>query len=91
MKLYCVTKNSGPSWTTDPLTMVYLGTSSQEAYEAVGNFDRYQRTPDDFPQEHLDLYTALPRGTEFELIEYYMADGWWYTIVLFELTESEMA
>jgi hypothetical protein len=88
MIVYCTSKNSGPSWQSDPVTMVYLGTSIVEALKAVGRFARYQKSEDNFPaKEHIYLYSSLPRDIEFKLVNYYMADGWWYSVVSFELNE----
>lgn len=83
--LYCTSKNSGPSWTHDPVTMLYLGTSVAKAEQAVGDFAKYQKEEKDFPSHHIELYNALPNDHPFELIQWYMADGWWYSIVRFFL------
>lgn len=89
MQIYCVSKNTGPTWSgPDPVHMVYLGTSIKEAEEAVGTFTQYQKEKDRWPVNYLDIYTALPRGMEFEMIQYFMADGWWYSIVMFTLEEN---
>lgn len=88
MRVYCTSRNTGPSWSSDPVHMVYLGTSVKEAEEAVGDFSKYQK--EEFPNtQTMKSYCALPRHIEFEMIQFYMADGWWYSIVMFELNEGE--
>lgn len=89
--IYATSKNTGPTWTgSDPVTLVYLGTSVEEAEVAVGNFTRYAKTEDKFPVNFLHIYSAIPRNyVEWELIQYYMADGWWYSIVRFQLGGNE--
>lgn len=92
MIVYCVTKNTGPTWTgPDPLHMVYLGTSIQEAEESVGYFSQYQRDEPRWPVNFREIYTVIPKALEPEMIQYYMADGWWYSIVMFELKENTNA
>ena len=90
MKVYITTKNTGPSWNSDPLHMLYLGTSLEAAVDAVGDFVKYEVAENDwdhwiggFPY----LYTILPRITIFDwkFTKFYFADGWWYSIVEFEL------
>lgn len=91
MKVYCTSKNSGPTWTgIDPVYLKYLGTSLDEAIVAVGDFVRYERQKDEFPtqSQYLNIYTALPREMSFILIKYFSADGWWYSIVEFELEDK---
>lgn len=93
MIVYATTKNTGPSWNSDPLHLLYLGTSVKEAEEAVPeNFQRYQKEEKDWPTPPLrKLACALPRDIDHELVQYYMADGWFYTIVMFKLEEPERA
>lgn len=86
MKVYCTSKNSGPESGT--IHMVYLGTSVDKATEAVGNFVKYRTDTSLFPKEFLHSYTALPRDIKFTLLQYYPADGWWYSVVLFDLHET---
>ena len=83
VKVFATTKNSGPSWSSDPLTLVYLGTSLDDAQEAVGDFRKYRREV--FPERSPEIYSAIPRAIEREWVDYYMADGWWYSIVSFDL------
>lgn len=85
MIVYATSKNSGPTWAgSDPVTLVYLGTSLEDAKKAVGDFAKYHR--DKFIPAFSVSYSAIPRSVvDREIIEYYMADGWWYTIVKFEL------
>lgn len=88
MRIYCVSKNTGPSYQSDPVRIVYLGTSISEAEEAVGNMSKYQREPSQFPTNYPELYTGLPKNIEYEMIQYYAADGWWVSIVMFTLEEN---
>lgn len=90
MLIYCTSKNAGPSWQSDPVTMIYLGTSFYDALHAVGDFKKYEKTHEEFPKTHPDIYTALPRKTEiaWHFVKYFMADGWWYSIVEFELYQA---
>lgn len=83
MKVYCTSKNSGPTWSgPDPITMLYLGTNLDEAVAAVDDFVKYEK---DCDREHPEIYSALPRNVDFKILHYYMADGWWRTVVEFEL------
>jgi hypothetical protein len=77
MDIYVTSKNSGPSWSSDPITMMYIGTSYEKAVEAVGIFIKYEKT---VIVENQKLYSALPSKTDREMIHYYMADGWWFSI-----------
>ena len=89
MRVYATTKNSGPTYGRDPLTLVYIGTSVEEAEKAVGDFVKYQKPEEKFPTNYLHIYSAIPRDVvKWDLIQYYMADGWWYSIVMFELEEN---
>lgn len=82
MKVYCTTKN-------DPLKLVYLGTSVAEAEAAVGDFSKYQKPKEKFPVNFLDTYSVVPTILNWELIQYFAADGWWYSIVMFDLSDEE--
>ncbi len=86
MDVYCTSKNSNPSWAgPDPWYVVYIGTSLEEAIEAVETFTRYEKPFDD-----RYLPSALPRrGNEQEPIKFYTADGWWFSIVKIQLTKKE--
>lgn len=81
MDVYFTSKNTGPSWGSDPKHLVYVGTSLDEAMAAVGDFARYEK-PWPLNTMYPDIYSALPSDTEREMIKYYMADGWWYTVVM---------
>lgn len=86
MKIYCTSKNSGPSWGGDPVYMVYIGTSLDEAREAVReDFRRYEVTPDKFPTRHRHIYSAIPADMERDFVVFYDADGWWYSIVSIDI------
>ena len=81
MDIYVTSKNSGPSWVSDPLSVVYMGTSLDDAKEAVGEFQRYKQ---DFDAHHFlfpEIYSAIPGNLEREMVVFYSADGWWYSIV----------
>ncbi len=83
--MFATSKNTGPSWGSDPVYLEYLGKDINEAEKVVGDFSRYQKDEKDFPKEFPDIYTALPRGMNFEMMRWYMADGWWYAIHRFKL------
>ena len=86
--VYCTSRNTGPSYNSDPIHMLYLGTSIEEAEKAVGDFSKYQRPESRWPSPgSRSIYTALPNVMKKELIQYYMADGWWYSIFMFNLKE----
>lgn len=84
MHLYCTSKNRGPSWNSDSVQMLYLGTSIEKAEKAVGKFSQYAKEEKDFPKNYPESYSALPRDTKREMIQYYMADGWWYSIEMMD-------
>lgn len=84
--IYCTSKNLGPESDSSSI-MLYLGPSVEEAEKAVGSFTKYQKEEKDFPTNYLDIYSAIPRNMERELIQYFTADGWWYSIVRFKFDE----
>ena len=85
MKLYATTKNTGPSWNSDPTFLRYLGTSLSVAVTVVpANFKRYEKK--EFPTQYPSIYAALPDEIQWKFVRYYAADGWWYSVVEFELT-----
>jgi hypothetical protein len=65
--------------------MLYLGTSVSEAEQAVGDFDKYAVGESRFPQNFPNAYSAIPATMERELIQFFTVDGWWYSIVMFDL------
>lgn len=86
MELYCAVKNTGPTWTgPDPTYMLYLGTSLEEAILAVGDFVKYEKPIHPNQLEHKHVYSALPKDIDFTIERYYMADGWWRTVLKFEI------
>lgn len=87
MDLYFVTKNTGPTWTgSDPLWLKYVGPSEDEAMEAVGDFRRYARP---FPENYtVSVHTIVPSTLNPEMIRWFMADGWWYSIVKVNFEEE---
>lgn len=90
MKIYCTTRNAGPSWHSDALFMKYLGTSIEDAEAVVGDFSRYQKDETHFPIEFPKPYSALPKNIKWEMVRYYSADGWWSSIVMFELVDPSI-
>jgi hypothetical protein len=83
VEVFFTSKNTGPTWTgPDPISLCYIGTDLEKAIEAVGYFVRYE--VDDINDCYYTSYpkscSALPRDHERELVKYYTADGWWYTI-----------
>lgn len=86
MWIYVTSKNTGPSMSLpDPTHLLYLGTSVKDAEEAVGDFQKYAKHPTEFPKSFPESYSALPRKMKREMIQYFMADGWWYSIERFEV------
>ncbi len=85
MDVFCTSKNSGPSYVSDSTYMLYLGTSLEEAIAAVGTFVKYERPITERDRKLSVLTYLMPR----EPIKYYMADGWWCSIVKIQLFESE--
>lgn len=83
-QIYITSKNTGPSWQSDPLHMIYIGSSVKEAEEAVP--EPFRRHFKNLPPE-TRYYTAIgyASGLEYEMIQFYMADGWWYSIVMMEI------
>ncbi len=85
MDVYCTSKNSSPSWSgPDPYYIVYIGTSLQDAIDAVGIFTCYEKS---VKKEHIP--SALPYGMEKEIVKFYTADGLWFSIVKIQLTNKE--
>jgi hypothetical protein len=81
MDVYCTSKNSNPSWNgPDPWHVVYIGTSLEEAIEAVETFTRYEKA---FDKRYVP--SALPHKIEIKPVKFYTADGWWFSIVKFQL------
>ena len=87
MKVYVTTKNTGPSYSSDPKYCLYLGTSLELAEEVVRDFRRYEKNEEDYPTAFPNEYTILPRHQHIDwaFTKFYHADGWWYSIVEFEL------
>jgi hypothetical protein len=88
MLIYATTKNSGPSWHSDPIRLVYLGTSLDDARNAVGEFQQYECPASYWYVKYPETYSAIPASIERELVTFCMADGWWYTVVKFNLGET---
>lgn len=91
MYAYCTSKNNGPESSSAPPTVLYLGTSLDDAEKSVTKeFRRYKKTSENFPTRFPEAHSALPKAsTDWEMVEYYAADGWWISIVRFELTPTE--
>ena len=86
MDIYITSKNTGPTWTgPDPITMLYIGDDLEKAIEAVGDFVKYEREPRN--PDRTDYYTAAPINSNPELVKYYMADGWWRSVVKIKVGE----
>jgi len=86
MRLYCTSKNTGPSYSSDPVYMVYLGPNRDDAIAAVKDFNRYEKFA--VITEYPEIYSALPREIPREMIKWYEADGWWYSIVSIDFEEE---
>ncbi len=70
--------------------MLYLGTSLIEAEKAVHEtFLKYQQPFGILPVSYLDSYSAVPISLNWEIIQYYCFGGSFYSIVMFDLFESE--
>lgn len=86
--LYVTSRNSSTSWSApDCLRVMYLGSSLDDAVEAVGDFQKYQnddyinRFKDANPQASLEGYSALPRAMDGRSsVHFYIADGYWFHI-----------
>jgi hypothetical protein len=88
MDVFCTSKNSNPSWAgPDPWHVVYIGTSLEEELEAVGTFVRYEKPFEPFNRSYIPY--ALPHGIEKKVVRFYTADGWWFSIVKFQLIKKE--
>jgi hypothetical protein len=86
MELYVTSKNSGPTWSgPDPKYVEYIGTSLEEAVGAIPNVFQRQGTDITGRTAEPEVWSALPRGMRQEMIQFYMADGWWYSIVKIEM------
>jgi hypothetical protein len=88
MRVYCTSKNNGPSYSgASIVTMLYLGTSEHEAVKAAERFHKYERLSDTayWPKEFPQHYSAIPATMDREIIHFYAVDGWWYSIVMFDL------
>lgn len=82
MRIYITSQNTGPTWTgPDPIHMNYIGPSIEEAIKAVGEMTRYARIWNPDHHQFPELYSVLPKDTPREMLHYYMADGWWATVV----------
>lgn len=79
MDIYVTSRNEGPSYNREIEHLLYLGTSLDEAIEEVEDFARYER-PYDRGEEFRNLYSALPMDMEREMIKFYFADGFWYSV-----------
>lgn len=84
MKVYCTTRN-------DPKTIVYFGTSVKKAEDAVP--EPFCNSPLLMGKEIVnfaDLYCPIPKDNveEWELIQFFAVDAWWYSIVMIELKEE---
>lgn len=83
MRVFFVTKNTGPSWSSDPTYIKAAKSTEQGAIDFVANLDgnwiKYKR----------DLERADPPVVpNAEVIHYYGADGWWVQIEVVNLDED---
>lgn len=86
MLIYVTSKNV--EYGRSPSKIVYIGSFVSEAESVVGEFVNYQRNANEFPSETVrKAYSALPLDMDREMIQFYMYDGWWYSIEMFELEE----
>lgn len=86
MYIYTTSKNDQPS---SGLRLVYLGPSVGEAEKAVPEkWQNHQKEEDHFPARRL-VYSALPEDVEREMIQFYMWDGWWYSIERIDIPVTE--
>lgn len=86
MRVYCTSMNNGPDYSSaSKVTMLYLGTTLHEAEEAVGDFKKYIQSEADFPKNFSNSYSAIPATMDREMVKFYSADGWWRSIVMFDL------
>lgn len=88
MDIYFTSKNTGPTWGSDPVHLVYVGESLSDAIDAVGDFARYEKSEYIATTRYPEVFTALPREAVYKYVKYYMADGWWYSIVKMSFTEE---
>jgi len=78
VEIFITAKNTDPSNDPDPILIVYLGCSFDDAVEAVGGFYQYETV--DYPSYGY-IPSVLPSTYEQDLIRYYKNDGLWYSIV----------
>lgn len=80
------TSNSGLDGSKRTASLHYIGTSINEAEKAVGNLSDFQQDDDHFPnQQTRKHYSALPTDMEREMIQFYICDGWWSSIEMFQM------
>lgn len=85
MELYCVSKNAGPTWTTEKY-MMYIGISLDEALKTVGAFVEFEKP---FPlTQYPSVYSVLPLSIEKEYVKFYEDEGWWASIAKFTITSD---
>lgn len=80
MDIYFTSKNTGPTFGTDPLSLVYVGTDLDAAVAAVGKFSQYEKPLTELNFKYPEIRAALPKDLPRLYMRYYMADGWWYTV-----------
>ena len=83
MQFYLTTKGS---WTSDNCTILYLGTTLDEAREIIphvfrGNKIEKRHYPTKFPY----LFAAIPERLHRKMEEFYDGNGWWVSIVSIEV------
>lgn len=85
MKLFITSKNTGPSWHSDPVHFLGIHATLDEAIALVDNFVRYEKEWQ--PASYMP--TCVPYVFSPKMVKYYMADGWWYSIVEVEISEPK--
>lgn len=92
MLVYFTSKNSGPSWADEKKTLLYVGISLTDAQEAVGEgFRKYKQDLSEVRKYRFPyLFSAVPEKMKFKFVEFYHADGWWYSIVSIDIQETDI-
>lgn len=91
--VYATSKNAiqefhGP----DPVVLLYLGSSMEDALAVVGDLREFEKPPIHFPNSFMHRYSAIPmQYIEWEMIRFWGTEGWWYSIVRFQLKEFDAA
>lgn len=80
MYLYVTSTNALMGEPTHTARMLYLGQYVGDAEQAIDKpYQNYQQPEEKFPNQPL-IYSALPFGTERELVQFYLCSEMWYSI-----------